>query len=135
MPVEPNPEQIAELQTIAEGPDDGPLVMLNLNRYRDPAAYARYGEVAQRVLERVGGRILWHAPVTGTVIGEGEERFDDVIAVWYPSAGAFLELVTDPEILEARTHRLEGLERAALLRCHGQSEAVLGLGPNVIREP
>ena len=126
MPVEPNSEQIAEIQSIAGGPDDDPLVMLNLNRYRDPEAYARYGEVAQRVLERVGGRILWHAPVRGTVVGEGEEHFDDVIAVWYPSAAAFLQLAGDPELLGARDHRLEGLERAALLRCEGAAQPVLG---------
>jgi uncharacterized protein (DUF1330 family) len=126
MPVEPSPEQIAELQAVAGGPDDGPLVMLNLNRYRDPEAYLRYGEVAQRVLERVGGRILWHAPVRGTVVGEGEERFDDVIAVWYPSAAAFIQLATDPELLAARPHRLEGLERAALLRCDGDARPTLG---------
>lgn len=125
MSVEPTAEQIAEIQAIADGPEDGPLVMLNLNRYRDPPAYARYAEVAERVLERVGGRVLWHAPVTGTVVGEGEERFDDVIAVWYPSAAAFLKLATDPEILEARQHRLDGLERAALLRCTSGSEPVL----------
>jgi uncharacterized protein (DUF1330 family) len=125
MPVEPSPEQVAEIQAIAGGPDDRPLVMLNLNRYRDPAAYARYGEVAQRVLDRVGGRILWHAPVDGTAIGDGEERFDDVIAVWYPSATAFLQLIADPELLEARAHRLEGLERAALLRCKAADEPVL----------
>jgi uncharacterized protein (DUF1330 family) len=135
MPVEPSPEQVGEMQAIAGGPDDGPLVMLNLNRYRDPAAYARYGEVAQRVLVRVGGRILWHAPVRGTVIGEGEERFDDVIAVWYPSATAFLELIADPELLEARPHRLEGLERAALLRCDGAAEPALGLDLSGIGEP
>jgi uncharacterized protein (DUF1330 family) len=126
MPVEPSPEQLGELQAIAAGPDDRPLVMLNLNRYRDPAAYARYGEVAQRGLERVGARILWHAPVGTTVIGEGEERFDDLIAVWYPSAAAFLDLITDTEYLEARADRLEGLERAVLLRCQAGDDAVLG---------
>jgi uncharacterized protein (DUF1330 family) len=125
MPVEPSAEQLAELQAIAEGSKDGPLVMLNLNRYRDPAAYARYGEVAQRVLERVGGRVLWHAAIGETVIGEGEERFDDVIAVWYPSAAAFLQLVADPETLGAREDRLEGLERAMILRCDAEAEAVL----------
>jgi uncharacterized protein (DUF1330 family) len=134
MPIEPSPEQLDEMQAIAAAPDDGPLVMLNLNRYRDPAAYARYGEVAQRVLERVGGRILWHAPVKGTVIGEGEERFDDLIAVWYPSAAAFLQLVADPEVLAARGHRLEGLERAALLRCEAAAEPVLGLDAAGISE-
>jgi uncharacterized protein (DUF1330 family) len=125
MPVEPTPDQIAELQAIAEGPDDRPLVMLNLNRYRDPEAYARYGEIAQRGLERIGGRILWHAPIKGTVIGEGEERFDDLIAVWYPSAAAFLELITDAEYLQGRDDRLDGLERAVLLRCHAADDAVL----------
>jgi uncharacterized protein (DUF1330 family) len=125
MPVEPSPEQIAEMQGVAEGPDDGPLVMLNLNRYRDPAAYARYGEVAQRVLERVGGRVLWHAAIGGTVIGEGEERFDDVIAVWYPSAAAFLQLASDPETLGARDDRLDGLDRAVILRCDAEAEPVL----------
>jgi uncharacterized protein (DUF1330 family) len=134
MPVEPTPEQVVEMQAIAGGPDDGPLVMLNLNRYRDPAAYARYGEVAQRVLDRVGGRILWHAPVGGTVIGEGEERFDDVIAVWYPSAAAFLRLVADSELLAVREHRIEGLERAALLRCEGAAKPVLGLDASGISD-
>jgi uncharacterized protein (DUF1330 family) len=113
------------MQAIAGGPDDGPLVMLNLNRYRDRAAYARYGEVAQRVLGRVGGRVLWHASAGGTVIGEGDERFDDVIAVWYPSATAFLQLVADSETLEARDDRLEGLERAVILRCEAEAEPVL----------
>ena len=125
MPVEPTPDQLAELQAIAGGPDDGPLVMLNLNRYRDPAAYARYGEVAMRGLERIGGRVLWHAPIKGTVIGEGDERFDDLIAVWYPSAAAFLGMISDADYLEGRDDRLEGLERAVLLRCHAADEPVL----------
>lgn len=59
------------------------------------------------------------------MIGEGEERFDDVIAVWYPSATAFLQLVADPETLEARDDRLEGLERAAILRCEAEAKPVL----------
>ena len=61
------------------GDGDGPVVMLNLNRYRERAryderragrrvrrtssgreAYLRYGAVASAVLARVGGRILWH---------------------------------------------------------------------------
>jgi uncharacterized protein (DUF1330 family) len=125
MPVEPNPEQLQEMQTLAGSDADGPLVMLNLNAYRDRDAYARYGEVALRVLERVGGRILWHAPVNATVVGEEADRYDDVIAVWYPSGEAFLALAMDPEIMAARQDRLEGLERAALLRCDAEPEPIL----------
>jgi uncharacterized protein (DUF1330 family) len=125
MPVEPNAEQLQEMQALAGSADDGPLVMLNLNRYSDREAYGRYGEVAMRVLERLGGRILWHAPVRGTTIGDETDLYDDVIAVWYPSAAAFVSLATDPEILEARSHRIEGLERAALIRCEAGDEPVL----------
>ena len=128
MPVEPDLEQFEEIRRLAESADDGPIVMLNLNRYRDRDAYARYGEVAMRVLERLGGKILWHAPVQRTVIGDEHDVYDDVIAVWYPSAAAFVELATDPEILRAREHRVEGLEKAALLRCRSGADAVLQAG-------
>ena len=98
--------------------------MLNLNRYRERAhyegevpdglpadvsgqeAYARYGEVALRVLERVGGKVLWYAPAQRTVVGDEADRYDEVIAVWYPSLAAFVELGTCAESLAARPHRL-----------------------------
>jgi uncharacterized protein (DUF1330 family) len=117
MAVEPNEAQLAELRALAESREDGPLVMLNLNRYRDREAYGRYGEVALRVLNRVGGRIVWHAAAHAIVVGDGDETYDDVIAVWYPSVAAFLALATDPETLAARAHRVAGLERATLIRC------------------
>ena len=117
MAVNPTPEQLEAMAAIARGDGDGPLVMLNLNRYRDRAEYERYGEVALRVLARVGGEVLWQARATHTVIGEAEERFDEVIAVRYPSAQAFLDLALDPEIGAALVHRDAGLERAALIRC------------------
>jgi uncharacterized protein (DUF1330 family) len=123
--VEPTEQQLAELAELARGPDDGPLVMLNLNRYRDREAYGRYGAVALKVLERVGGRILWHAEAHAPVIGDERDACDDVIAVWYPSAAAFLALATDPEILAARADRVAGLERAALIRCAAAPEPTL----------
>lgn len=135
MPVNPSREQLAALGALADSDADGPLVMLNLNRYRERAAYegdppgggspdvsgreayGRYGEVALRVLARVGGEILWHAPATMTVVGDESDSYDEVIAARYPSARAFLELALDPEIGEALAHRDAGLTRAAILRC------------------
>jgi hypothetical protein len=112
MAVEPDERQFAEVAAVAAGEADGPVVMLNLNRYRDREAYMRYG-----VLERVGGRIHWHTDARLTLIGDDSDRYDEVIAVWYPSMAAFSELATAPEILGARQHRLDGLERAALICC------------------
>jgi uncharacterized protein (DUF1330 family) len=142
-PVEPDQQQFAEVAAIAGGASDGPVVMLNLNRYRDRAdytgdppggepsdvsgreAYMRYGAVAGTVLERVGGRILWHTQATRTVVGDESDRYDEVIAVWYPSLAAFGALATDPEIGSVRAHRLAGLERAALICCESGAEPVL----------
>ena len=121
MAVEPDAEQFARIAEVAGTDADGPVLMLNLNRYRDREAYLRYGAVAAGVLERVGGRILWHTDAKLTVIGG--ERYDELIAVWYPSLAAFSELATDPELLAVREHRLDGLEQAALICCEPADQA------------
>lgn len=143
MPIEPDEQQFAEIASLAGGAADGPVVMLNLNRYRERAeyegevpgedsadvsgheAYLRYAVVAVAVLARVGGRILWQAEAKLTAVGDETDRYDEVVAVWYPSLAAFVALATDAEILEARAHRTAGLERAALIACESGSEPVL----------
>ena len=80
--VEPSAER---LQAFAESPaDDSPVVMINLLRYRQQAAYpegfaaepcsgreayGRYGEVAIKTIAAVGGRMVWMGSVQATVIG------------------------------------------------------------------
>jgi uncharacterized protein (DUF1330 family) len=123
MPVEPDAQQLADIAALAGADGDGPVVMLNLNRYLDRDEYNRYGEVALRVLDRVGGRILWQADCRQTVIGDESDRYDEAIAVWYPSVAAFTRLATDPEILEARKIREAALERAALICCAAPASA------------
>jgi uncharacterized protein (DUF1330 family) len=125
MPIEPDERQLGEIAAGAGGPDDGPVVMINLNRYRERAVYERYGEVALGVLERVGGRILWHARANETVIGDDSDLYDEVIAVWYPSRAAFVELATSEEVMAVREHRAAGLERAALICCEPLTEPAL----------
>jgi uncharacterized protein (DUF1330 family) len=143
MPIEPDRQQIAEVAELAGGEADGPVVMLNLNRYRQRAeyegevpgggprnvsgheAYLRYGAVALAVLRRLGGRILWQTESKRTVIGDQSDRYDEVIAVWYPSLAAFVALATDADVLAARAHRVAGLERAALIGCESGAEPVL----------
>ncbi len=135
MPINPHREQLAAVAASAGGDADGPLVMLNLNRYRERAAYTedppggaspdvpgreayeRYGDAALAVLQRLGGEVLWQTRATMTVIGDADDRYDEVIAVRYPSAQAFLQLAMDPQIGAALAHRDAGLERATLIRC------------------
>lgn len=112
LPVDPTDAQI---QAIVDDGREGPVVMLNLNHYRDRDEYLRYGVVALAALESVGARILWQTEVEQTVIGDDREQYDEVIAVWYPNRSAFLGLMDFPGYLEATEHRLAALDHATLL--------------------
>lgn len=111
--------------------DDGPFIALNLNRYRKRAAYpegtpdadvsgrgayARYGIVAVAAILSTGGRILWAADAQEVAIGCDHDRYDEVVAVWYPSRAAFLRLEEYPGYTDALVlHRRAALEQATLL--------------------
>ena len=124
MPIEPDQHQ---LETIAAraAEDSSPIVMLNLNRYADRSEYTKYMAVAGIKLQEIGATVLWHANASDTFIGTGDDDYDEVLAVWYPSRSAFLEFTSDPRILAAFEHRRAGLERAAIICCESGPEAKL----------
>lgn len=88
--IAPTPDQIAHVRDLSI---DGPIVMLNLLRFRPDggeAEYARYGAAAGGHLQKAGAKVKLLANVAATVIG-GEE-WDRVILVEYPSKEAFLSM-------------------------------------------
>lgn len=135
---EPSDAQLAALR--ADRPD-GPIVCLNLNRYREHAAYPsgtpdadvsgraaymRYGIVAVQAIASVGGRILWATEARALAIGCDHDRYEEVVAVWYPSRAAFLRLEEFPGYMEALSlHRCAAIEHATLLVCDAAAEPVL----------
>ena len=119
----PTPEQI---ETLLADPDDRPVVMLNLLRFKEAAdppdeglrgveAYRRYGEPMRRIVEESGGRFLWMGRVDAFVIGESDQAFDAVALVEYPSRRTFVEVVNDPRVREIAAHRSAGLAGQWLL--------------------
>jgi len=137
--VNPSDDRLAALAAVPAD-DDGPVVMLNLNRYRERAdyppgtadadvsgreAYLRYGIVAQAAIAATGGRILWATDAAEVVIGCDHDRYDEVVAVWYPSRAAFLGLASHPGYLDALRHREAALEQAAVLAMRGEPTPVL----------
>ncbi len=135
MAVNPTAESIEAIVRVAGSPEDGPIVMINLNRFRSRAdygpnppdgvdvdvsgeeAYARYGAVGAAAVAATGGRLLWSAPVASMVIGDSDDAYDQVLAVWYPNRAAFLKLGDHPGYLEATVHRNAALEKASILCC------------------
>lgn len=109
-------------------PDDGPVVMVNLVRFRERSldgngsgwdAYARYSKADMPLLKQVGGTILWAGHVEGVALGDlGEGRWDWVVLVLYPSRAAFLNMMTSPEYALANVDRENGVEDHVILAAH-----------------
>jgi uncharacterized protein (DUF1330 family) len=88
-------------------------------RAGDPGreTYARYAEAAATHLARVGGELLWAGDCAETVIGPEAREWDSVALVRHPSRAAFLDMVADPEYLEAANDRTGALADSRLIPC------------------
>lgn len=113
---------------------DHPIEMLNLVRLRDLAnypgdhvlardgltgaeAYKLYGKHSVPVLDKVGGSILWRGAFQTMLIGPADEIWDAVFIARYPTAHAFLAMVSDPDYQAAVVHRQAAVATSRLIRC------------------
>jgi uncharacterized protein (DUF1330 family) len=115
-----------QLEALLASPETGPVVMLNLLRFKERAsapdegasgqeAYQRYGDAMLRLVESRGGRLIWQGRVASQVIGAEAEGFQMAALVEYPSRKAFVEIATSPEVAAIGVHRAAGLEGQWLL--------------------
>jgi len=110
--IKSNPE---EFRKLAKNPSEGPVVMLNLLAFRGEegqASYVRYTKEAGKFVEGVGGKVLYLGKPCELL--NGEEKWDLLMLVQYPSRRAFLTMANDPEYLKTHRFREEGVERAVL---------------------
>jgi uncharacterized protein (DUF1330 family) len=103
---------------------EGPIVMVNLLKYRNKAAYPdgrdpdlsgreaynRYAVEVVKLLQSIGGHVLFSGDVRSLVIGEVASLWDDVALAQYPSRAAFLQMAMSPEMQVIAVHRAAGLE-------------------------
>lgn len=94
-------------------PDDHPLASEGLTGAQ---AYANYGTASGPVLKRVGGEIIWRGGFDVSLIGDPSEQWDAMFIAHYPTAGAFLAMVTDPEYQKAVIHRQAAVVTSRLIR-------------------
>ncbi len=115
-----------QLEALLRSPEAGPVVMLNLLRFKERAtspdegvsgqeAYQRYGDAMVKLVESRGGRLLWQGRVDSQVIGRDGDGFHVAALVEYPSRKAFVEIATSPEVAAIGVHRAAGLEGQWLL--------------------
>jgi uncharacterized protein (DUF1330 family) len=110
-----------QIVAMFQSPEDGAFVMLNLLKFKPKAtyesgedisgreAYGRYGVAVQKLVEKLGGRILYSGNIARLMVGEAEELWDAVALVEYPSRAQFAAMVGSPEYHAIEHHRLAGL--------------------------
>jgi len=115
--IRPNKEQFLDLMN---APDEGPVVMLNLLKFKPregASEYNKYGDAVVQMVEASGGKVLWMGKVDQTLIGPVDDTWDAVALVQYPSRKAFVEMTSTKEYDTAHEHRESGLERTLVLAC------------------
>ena len=121
--VNPSAESIAALRAL---PDDAPIVMVNLLKYREPDGrkrYAQYGAVSGREIADRGGRVLY----SGRSLGSAE--WDSVVLVYYPRRAAWLDMQNSSAYQAAIADRTAGLEKRLLFAFKRGSGPLGGSAP------
>ena len=106
----PDAETLERLRV--ESPS-GPVVLLNLLKYREPGgreAFRRYGQITAPLITEAGGQMIF-AGTAGPVLTGSDVAWDDVVVVRFPSIERFLAMIeSDTYSGEAAPIRAEALE-------------------------
>ncbi|KNH01222.1 hypothetical protein J121_2239 [Qipengyuania citrea LAMA 915] len=128
--IDPSP---ANFQAFKDLPRDEPIHMLNLLEYREQAeypeghehvgkgwsgrrAYEEYGKTSGPIFRRVGGTMVWRGAFQTMVTGPDAKRWHNGFIAHYPNAGAFFEMIKDPEYQQAVANRTAALVDSRLMR-------------------
>ncbi len=114
-----------DLQAFMGQPEAGPVVMINLLRFRERTesgeagvdVYARYALNAAPLVASVGGKLIWQGQPTHLIVGEDVDRWDKVLMVESPSRAAVAQMVSDPRFQEVQKDRHDALEETVLIAC------------------
>ena len=98
---------------------EGPVLMLNLVRFRDKAHYfEQYLPAFEKVtasLDLKGVRVVMVCDIVANILSSPDDKWDALVVVEYPSANAF-KTVAESEAYHniAEAHRLTALEELKL---------------------
>jgi len=113
MPVDPRGE---DLKRYMEQDPGGPVVMLNLLKYRagGEKSYRAYSAALKDYLPSIGAEVLYVGDCSTSLVGPPSWDWDAVLIVRYPSRHAFSAMVKDPAYQSVTHLRTEALTEAVL---------------------
>lgn len=126
--LQPTGDQVRAFRDRATGE---PIAMLNLLKFKDRAvyedgrasdlsgmeAYALYASAFREIMEPRGVKILYAGKPRGVLIGTGDDLWDEVAIIQYPSTQVMLDMLRDETYQQAQQHRAAGLEGQLLIEC------------------
>ena len=101
----------ADLKRYLQEDPGGPVVMLNLLRFKEGGreSYERYGREIVPFLDTVGAELVYMGDCSTVLVAPESHDWDMVLLARYPSRRAFCEMVANPEY-----QKITGLRTAAL---------------------
>jgi uncharacterized protein (DUF1330 family) len=131
--IDPSRDQVRRLR---DNGRDGPVVMMNLLKFRETAAYPAdagmapcsgkeaYDRYQHAFTVAVGAisqaEVIYDGPCEQVFIGQAgtdATDWDKLLLVRYPSRQHFLAMMADASYRDALVHRYAGLERTVLIQC------------------
>lgn len=131
--IDPTRDQVRILRDSGR---DGPVVMMNLLKFREVAeypaemamahcsgvdAYARYQHAFTVAVGAISqAEVLYDGPCEQVFIGQPgtlTADWDKLLLVRYPSRQHFLAMMANDSYRDALVHRYAGLERTVLIQC------------------
>ena len=115
---------ITQMASFGLDQNDNSVLMLNLLKFKDKAAYedgretnlsgrqaySIYRDEVIDHLEKVGAEPVIAGSINRLIIGEVDELWDVAAIVRYPSKQAMLKMIRDKDYQESEKHRSAGLE-------------------------
>jgi uncharacterized protein (DUF1330 family) len=114
VPVDPTG---ADLKRFMEEDPGGPVVMLNLLRFKEEGGRAGYEDYTREIrpfLEIVGAEVLYMGECSTALVAPEGYEWDAVLVVRYPSRTAFSRMVSNHDYQEITSLRTDALEEAVL---------------------
>ena len=136
--LEPSENQLSKLLSM---PIETPVAVLNLFEFNEVANYQSgdpeyatsaaeisgqdafhlYGGVAGKTIEDLGGRVVMSAPVEQVLIGHEVANWHAAAIMYFPSRGAFLQMMSDANFQTASRHRRAALKNHCMIHLNGES--------------
>ncbi len=118
------PTDPQQFEKMREAGPQGPIVMVNLLKFKEKAeyedgretdlsgreAYLLYARSVSKLVTEFGGRVLFVGDVTYLMLGKVEDLWDEVALAEYPNRVALVAMTSSEAFQKIAVHRKAGLE-------------------------